>query len=296
MDEGDQRRRQRLAEERLRSLVRERDRTGAIDDDDALDETREHDRQEISLALELSDMRLDLAGHHHHRPREHPDLATGGGCRLRWRDVVLALRETLGGRGHRLDRPRDRANEDPRQQEREQEAQPEADEQPIAHALAGPDDLAERHREPDHAPVLGWYGDEILRRPVGAELADGVADLVVMRLLDLERFADRAADGLRIARIALDEAILADDRESRTCDRAELPRELVGRPLGREPSRHGVALIGQPLVERRDQIACECALDHVQRAAADDDEQRQEQREQPIAERRAHALDALPIR
>ena len=78
-------------------------------------------------------------------------------------DVVFALREPFRGRGHRLDRPRDRAHEDPGQQQRSRETRtPNAEQQPVAHARARLDDIAERNREPDHPVEIRRHRDQVL--------------------------------------------------------------------------------------------------------------------------------------
>ena len=60
-----------------RGVVDEHDLAVAIDHDHALDEAAEHDRQQVALLGQLADPRLDLAGHVHHRAREHAELAAG---------------------------------------------------------------------------------------------------------------------------------------------------------------------------------------------------------------------------
>ena len=58
--------------------------------------------------------------------------------------------------------------------------------------------------------------------------------------------------------------------------------------MTRAPRGDGSALGGQARVECLLQIVGECPLDRVQRAGADHDDEDEEQRQQPVAERAAH--------
>jgi hypothetical protein len=153
------------------------------------------------LLRQVTDARLDLAGHVDHRAREQAELASG----VRgWWHVVVALRELLRGAGHRLQRARDRADEDPRQQQAPEKAEPRADEQPVAHARAGLEHVAERHGEPVDAPEIRRHRHQGLRWLVVTQLTARATDLAAARPRDLVGLADRPADHglLRASRLA----------------------------------------------------------------------------------------------
>ena len=272
LDELRERRRHLRRDERLGSGVDQHHRTAAIDDDHALDEAVDDGLEQVALLGQLGDPRLHLARHLRHRARQHAELAA---LVHRRRHVVVALGEQLGRARHRLQRPRDRADEDPREQQAADEPEARADEQAISHARARREHVVERDREPDHAAELVLHRDDLLRRATVDELADAGADLAAPRLRHLVRLADRPADRLVVVGVTLDDAVGADDRDARVGDVGEPPGEAIGVAGGLEPVRDRDRLPGHALVERLEQVVRERALDPPQGGSTDDDDQQE---------------------